>query len=643
VSASREAALRAALAAGLCGLVFYALLFPVTDTDLWWHLAAGRKLLEEGRFLRQDLFAADVLGRPWINLHWLFQLAVLGAYRLAGLTGVVVGKAALGAAGAYLLLRAGETATGERTLVARALGVTLVALPIFASRFLLLERPVVVTLVLLAAYLLVLELAIGGRPRLLWALLPLQVVWVNAQGGLALLGPAIVGAALVAEGAAALRKRPRPALGPLLLCLAGVALACLINPYGPRGLGLPALLLARLEAVGSDVFALNVSENIPPFLLERTQAGLVWHFKWVAAAAFASFLATRPSAGALRRLLVLGGFFGLALAAGRNVLLFEWVAGFVATANLVPAVLRWRPRVVRPLSLSFALLALVGPGALRVHARAHEGPIAEPAPFRVPAGAVERLRGLSLPGRVFNSVRYGGYLAWQLYPRYRPGIDGRLVLRTAGEFATHLDLLDHPERFEAFRREHDIRIALLPSAYPDRYLPLLRQLARDPRWRILFTDGTETLLALDESRPAVDLASPRTVEELRTGLTSRFAGVPHARDLALTHLGRLLAELGELERAAEVLVTIPAPAARGLLARVHYLAGRREQARALARALLAEHPGEVNSLNLLALIALDEGQHQQALDLLRRALESDPFDVAARRSLLRLRAEAAAK
>ena len=184
----------------------------------------------------------------------------------------------------------------------------------------------------------------------------------------------------------------------------------------------------------------------------------------------------------------------------------------------------------------------------------------------------------------------------------------------------------------------------MPSAYPDRYLPLLRELCGDPRWRILYTDGTQALLAFGGAKgaPEVDLSSSTTVAAIVAELRGRYRDLPTARDLALVHLGRLLAEVGKLARAEEVLQPLGLAAARGLLARVHYLAGRREQARGMALALLQEQPGEVNSLDLLALIALDSGDQQQALELLRKALQSDPFDITARRILLRLRGEAAA-
>jgi hypothetical protein len=83
-----------------------AALTPVADSDIWWHLAAGREMIARRGFLRTDPFSLGARGRPWIDLHWLFQLGSYALYRLGGLTALVGGKVLLVAAGAWVWLRA---------------------------------------------------------------------------------------------------------------------------------------------------------------------------------------------------------------------------------------------------------------------------------------------------------------------------------------------------------------------------------------------------------------------------------------------------------------------------------------------------------------------------------------------------------
>src|SRR5687767_10958892 len=60
----------------LAGLVLILLagaaaLTPVADSDIWWHLAAGREMIARRGFLWVDPFSLGARGRPWIDLHWL--------------------------------------------------------------------------------------------------------------------------------------------------------------------------------------------------------------------------------------------------------------------------------------------------------------------------------------------------------------------------------------------------------------------------------------------------------------------------------------------------------------------------------------------------------------------------------------------
>ena len=650
-------------------LVFAAVCFPLTNTDIWWHLASGRLMVEQPGWLRTDPFAT---GEAWVNLHWLFQLGALGAYRLGGPAALVLAKSTLVALGALLLLLAVRRSVSEGWIT--PIAVVLLAAVVHLARNLVLARPVVVTLVCLALFLLVLErFRRGARPRLLLWLLPVQLAWANAQGGLQLLGPAVVLSYLAGDGLArlvpgGLFDRASGQVRWLALLLPALLLCGLVTPHGLEGLTLPFTLLGRIDPVGAQLFSRNVSENVPPWLLERGAAAAleVTSFKWVAALAFASFLPLvllrRPIA--LSRLLLLVGLFALALGANRNILLFAWVAAPVAAINL--GLLR-RQAPAPGVRRALAVLALAGLAAIGVHrylAARDEPSIARLAPFRVPDLAVDRLESLSRAlgphsrGALFNSVRYGGYLIWRLHPRAHPVIDGRLVLRSAAQLAEHLDLADTPALFEGFRRAQGIEIALLPSALPDRYLPLVAWLYRDPAWHLLFTDGTQTLFVREAGSlpwsagrarksdtvrgglPAgvhpLDLSDPGQVRRIAHDLRRRWSCTPAIAQRGVLHLGRLLAAVGQPRRAVELLDGQGDLESRTLLARALYLDGQTRRAEALAKELIEAHGDDVNNLVLLVLVATDRGQGRRAVGLLERALALDPHSRQARQALARI-------
>jgi hypothetical protein len=637
--------------AALFGGAFVVGLAPASDGDLWWHLAAGREILAKRSLLTVDSFSVSATGRPWVDVHWLFQVAAYGVHCVGGLTALVVAKCLLVALGASLLGRAVEREAGSRAAFSFA-AIFLAAL--FAARSLLLLRPVLVTLVLLALFFLQLErFRRDGR----WlALLPLpvaQIVWANCQG-LFPLGLALVGAYLLGNWAntrSAVASQPVPEMSrahasppwdrtgnraltvTLLLC----ALACCATPYGLHALFLPLELLGRLLPGHGNVYAANVVENAPPLAPEQALA--FWHLKWFFGFLVVSFaLAGRRLV--LAHALLVTALTLLALLCNRNVLLLYWIATPIAVMSawqgarrsLALARRRRSTWVLARWGSGSALVALL---VLLFATAWIEPALARPAPFRAPIDSARILGGRPGRGTIFAADEYGGYLIWNLYPRYRPYIDTRLVLRTPAEFAEYLDVVDHPDRFDDFQRTHGFDYVVLPVTYPDRYLGLIGHLYSSPQWKLVFGDGSETLFARRENAgfDSSDMGSPSTTDRLLGSMEERFGNSPHVRDasrLGLATLDITLRQFGEAER---VLAPISSPEARALRARSRLAAGDLLEAKSLGERLLKEDGGDVRSLNLLALVSLRLGEPKPALTFLRRAVAADPFDLEAERIL----------
>jgi hypothetical protein len=590
-------------------------------------------MVARGGLLFSDPFSLSAQGRAWTDVHWLFQLGVFEVHQWAGLSGIVLGKCALVGAGALLLLSAVRPSR-YAAWAGALLAVWLVA-ALFVARSLLLVRPVIITLLCLALFLRELERFRGdGRARHLVLLGLVQVVWANCQG-LSALGPAVAGAYLV-EALVARRRWPA-LLGATFAC----ALASLLTPFGWRGLALSGALFERLLPGEHNVYAHTVAENVPPFVLERWTGGELWHFKW-----YCLFLAAALLAGGRRlrvsHALLLAGFGALALLSNRNVLLFYWVSAPIAAIQLAPAARRWLrqlgplPARWAPVAAASALLALIG---LSSAAAARETSLAEPSPFRAPAESVSRLQALPAAD-VFCADHHGGYLIWRLFPRQRPYIDTRLVLRSADEYAEYLALADFPERFEAFQARHRFGYVLLPVDYPNRYLGLIAELYRSPQFRLVFTNGSEVLFARRDlaAGPGFDLSSDAQVSALEQQLSRRYADRPKLMQAAQLQLATLEISVGELQQAERTLGRQQTSESAALLDRVRYLRGDLDAAEASARAHLQREPADVPSLTLLSQIALARGQAALGARYLRRALAQSPFDTEASQLLTRLEA-----
>ena len=616
---------------------FVVSLGPISDGDIFWHLAAGREITHRGALLHADPFTVSAAGRPWIDVHWLFQLGAYAVYSAFGFAGLAVVKALLVAGGAMILTWVAERSGGAS---GRAVAAVAIAGGLIADRHLVPMRPVILTLVFLALFLLVLERVRAGavRARWPWVLLPLlQALWCNCQG-LAPLGPALVAMYLASTWLSSrgfhrwpfAREEPSP-VRPLALLLALCLLASFVTPYGFDAVRLPIRLLARITPGRANVFSTAVAENIPPFILARTAPELVWHLPWVLLSLAVAIALLRPRFH-LAHLLAFVAFLALGLMANRNLPLFYWVGAPLVAIALAPGLRRLaelssprHPLKAAALPALFALLG--GEVALAVLLQTREPAVGSPTPFHFPVESARLLTRLRMTGPVFAADQHGGYLSFTL-PALRPYIDTRLVLHTGEEYADYLALFDSPERFDALDGSAKFRAVVLATTYPDRYLGLIWHLARSPDWRLAYTDGYEVLFLREGPGPA--LGERASVDSILGEHAARFGvGTPLA-EAARLHLARLLVVLGHSQQAQYVLAGLDSQPATQLRSRAHFAAGELRAAETLARILLAQNPRDVRSLALLAEIAAGRGQPDRAVERLRQALAIDPYDPEAR-------------
>jgi hypothetical protein len=421
------------VAAALAGCGFVAGVFPIFESDLFWHLAAGRWILAHGAIPRIDpfRFGAPPGGLAWVDHEWLFQVVVRAVEAAAGLDGLIVLRALALAGFALALFAVGRRAGLDAGLAGLvALGATLGVRPRF------LVRPEIVTLFAIVVLLLLLDRRRGGPAGWRWwswrapaAPAALVAVWVNVHGeallapGLALL--ALLGGALGAPaGERAGRARAAVAVS------AALAAVLLANPYGWRLVAVPLGIAGALR----DLPAAN------PEWLSAFAAPQPYLFGGMAMVAALAVLARRrtgvwPAPGWGLPALALAA---LALTAVRHQALFyaaaaPWAAHCLAA---LPEAAEPPPRTRRRLAWAAALAALAA--ALWCAFPPAGGPLRPrhgglawgfgTAPGRFPERAAEVLAAHPEVGPLYNDFAHGGYLVWRLHPPRRVFLDGRMEL-----------------------------------------------------------------------------------------------------------------------------------------------------------------------------------------------------------------------
>ena len=366
---------------------------PASDSDMWWHLASGRWMVEHRDGLRVDVFSSTATGEPYALGEWLGEVVLYLAYAAGSWIGVAVLRATLVTVAAFAVTRSALRHAPPM------LAVPLASLALVMSKATWTDRPQLFTLALFPVLLeLCFAARAGSRPALV-ATVPLVLLWSDLHAGYAL------GIALLWIFAIDALLEHRPATGWVVTAaLATFLVSALPGP------------LSLLRAAGHVAYATKIAEESPVDIL--TPFGAL--FALFVGAALAAFLIR---GGTLLGAIVLVPMLWLALSAQRHVPLFGFAAvpflaatfattiGPLAAASRDAAHERSRPRVL--------LVALLWIGALASIATTPRSPDTR----AYPAGARDALKATS--GILLNEYDWGGYLIWTV-PERAVFVDGRL-------------------------------------------------------------------------------------------------------------------------------------------------------------------------------------------------------------------------
>jgi hypothetical protein len=398
-------------------IVFLLALFPAgnalnprLDEDTWWHLAVGEYVVRNRAVPSEEPFSR--LGReehvPWVAYSWLHEVAMYGAYRAGGLSGILAFRHLLDSLTfvtiALFLLRG--TGGGIRPLVALGL-VTASLVPM------MLERPwhytiVLTTLTLHATF----EMRSGASPRRFWWLIPLFALWANLHIQF-VLGFGVLGLGLIATLLERWRAAEPVRCGAWAGLIAACAAATLVNPYHVR-------LYQVVWEYASQTGAMQlVVELHPPNFRHWWNWALAILLIWAGVECVEQRFPVFETA-----LFVVAAVFALRMQ--RDI----WFGTLSAAALLtrlsaVPRSPSDRRHFLSVVGLTAAAVLLLrciwelGPGAGRTASEVNRQ--------HYPVAAAAHVREHRPPGPLFNHFNWGGYLIWEL-PEYPVAMDGRTNL-----------------------------------------------------------------------------------------------------------------------------------------------------------------------------------------------------------------------
>lgn len=627
-------------AALLCG---YFVLYPITDADIFWHLASGREMLSSKAFLYSDPFLYTTsVTIPWVNLHWLFQMVMYIAASAGGYPALLIIKMTTVSLAAWCLF-----SLFPRNKAA-VFGALLFALAVYGQRYLVPLRPGIVSLLFTAIMIVVCEkFRQTKKLHFAAATVLVQIAWVNCQG-LFLIGPAIAGA--YALGAVVNRYLQRTTVSatftgnglPVVIVLPFILIAAsLVNPYGVHSLDLASKLFSRIAPVHSNLFSLKIAENTP--LLSMAGGGQRFYVAIVGAGAL---LLTVLAALQVRRgvrvdlLLLACAGFGLAFMAQRNGILFTFFS-LPLLLHLLSLLKPPQKKVVGVMAKLFVLLAALA--VLAAVVRHTKMLIVWPhalSPFSHPLKSAEYLDKHQSEGNVFNADRYGGYLLWKLYPGCKVSSDTRLVLRNEAWFREYLSMVNDPELFDEYAARWNITRVVLPLAPVYLYYQLAGYLYRHPDWSLVLYTGSEALFEKKGERGgniSLQLDKIEVVDSIVRVLKCEYAGSNMVMNEAAMSVARFCLSVDALGGAEAVVPYLPDVNRRMLEATIHLRRGYVDKAESvLVEGVRMNERNSVYRMQL-ATIYLGTGHPDKALAELALLLKKDPFNTSARKLLFSIR------
>lgn len=472
----------AMLGVALIGRVFASMRAFFVDPDVWWHLKDGQAILATHHWPMTDPYSFTVYGQPWIAFEWLGDVLLASVSRLGGVLGLDILLIVLGSAVMIALYYLGTLRSGNSKAGFLAAGLLCsLAFPSFTL------RPQMLGYLFLVLTMIALELFRQGKHRAIWFLPPLMLVWINTHGSW-IIGLGAIFAYWICGlrefelgGIVAKAWRPserRQISFVFMLCLAVLPL----TPYGTRLAAYPFTVASSLPVSVS-----YVMEWLPmPF---GTWAGKL--FLMIVVGFMICQIAFRLSWRLEEFALLL---FGIVTATLHMRFVLIFVPFCVPLLAVVFA--RWLPAYDRRkehYALNALLIAAVVVAMFWF--RPTRSSINQKIAKSFPVGAVNYIRGHSIPEPMFNAYWFGGYLVWALGPEHKVFLDGRSELFEAGGVLSDYAQITYlkPGALQIMDNYH------VKSCLMERDAPLATVLAALPEWQKVYSDGTSVLFVRRDS------------------------------------------------------------------------------------------------------------------------------------------------
>ncbi|QSO52256.1 hypothetical protein JZ785_26590 [Alicyclobacillus curvatus] len=414
------------MAVWILGVAMYEM-HDYNDPDTPWHYATGQYILAHHVVPTTDPFSWSSHGMPWVTQEWLFELVFAWIGKHFGFPGTWLFQIAIFTATVVILyLLAVRVSKGNHVMAA-----ILACAAQFAGIIFWTMRPQIVSYMMFALFLLILQYVREGRFGVLYWVPVVMLLWANSHGsstiGILLLLLEVFVSFIPSVGRFVRVILPKGARWRLVLAAVVGAAVGLINPNGIK-----AYTYALLS--NDSQMTNNIMEwHSPDFHMQSFKYGVL-PFLMVTFIIVLIRFRTLP----LRDILYFGGSFAVMLVYQRFL---PYVA--IATVPLLAQVtsdwFRSLNRLTKWMRLTDGVLLLAWIAYFATTIPNVQGPVKDHwSSGAYPVGAVNYMESHHLTTRILNKYDWGGYLIYRGIPTF---VDGRTdVFLKNGIFMDYLAL-----------------------------------------------------------------------------------------------------------------------------------------------------------------------------------------------------------
>jgi hypothetical protein len=410
----------------LIGLFLVALVLcikNINEPDIFWQIRAGEWILENGKVPTTDIFSFTFDGEPWNNVKWGSEVVFAIFTKLGGIEALIFLQIIV----VFLILFSLIKTFRQFSYNLYAELIILLIL-LIGSAFRFNTRPEMFSHLFTAVYFFILVRHYYKNDRLIFALIPLQLIWANFHEGYGI-GIAIQLIFLLSIFLETkLNKAKMSVKSPLSVFLASI-FAVAIHPLGFKMISQPLEIFSQLSEnnyttellsfTNKSYWKLHAFIALSVFLFVMIK----YHFFKIFSLNFKKVI--HHNAGNLFLILSFFAFYYLSLKSERNIPLFLIAASPLLYKSFINSkVLNKKIGYVLASLFSIIYLLIVSNKFYEVF-YPNERYGWEIDYSKNPINAAEFVQANNIKGKAFTDYMVSSYLLWKLQPEFNTYIDLR--------------------------------------------------------------------------------------------------------------------------------------------------------------------------------------------------------------------------